>query len=65
MGYIDFIQKYRRFRAKAQEELGNVDESILIQLFHIYLVLDDFDIKKHYPNVDNYAFDPYDNPYME
>lgn len=35
----DFLQKYRRFRSRAIEELGDIGEDGVLQLFSLYLAL--------------------------
>ena len=35
----EFIQKYRRFRSRATEELGEIGEDSILQLFSLYLAL--------------------------
>jgi|SaaInlV_150m_DNA_3_1039698.scaffolds.fasta_scaffold137515_1 hypothetical protein len=59
MNYIDFLREYRKFRARVREELGDIDESCIVQLFNLYM--DKFGENKPSEVNNYYAFDPYDN----
>ena len=60
MNYIDFLREYRKFRARVREELGNIGESCIVQLFNLYVSKYGEDKP---PEVNNnfYTFDPFDN----
>jgi hypothetical protein len=59
MNYIDFLREYRRFRARVREELGDIDESCIVQLFNLYM--DKYGGDKPSEINNFYAFDPFDN----
>ncbi len=63
MNYIDFLREYRKFRAIVREELGNIEESDIVEFFNLYM--SKFGEYK-LPEVNNfYAFDPFDSDYQE
>ena len=64
MNYIDFLREYRKFRGRVREELGNIEESCIVQLFNLYV--DKYgDNKPLEVNNNFYAFDPFDNDCQE
>ena len=59
MNYIDFLREYRRFRARVREELGDIDESCIVQLFNLYM--DKYGGDKPSEINNFYPFDTFDN----
>ena len=59
MNYRDFLREYRKFKIRAREELGDIEESFIVQLFNLYM--DKYGGNNPFGFNNVYGFDPFDN----